>query len=206
LPAALLQTEAVVLVKRPPSESFQGCALFSVEHGVLLAFVRLPKKRPPRFTLDLFDTAAFELESSNQGRTWFVREAHVLERAQAIGRSYEALQAASAVAGLIARNPPADESRPKAAALLRSAFAALASGAPPAVVLLKSVYRHARDEGYPVKEEWLAGLPAAEKAEADRLLRTPLSRLDSQVDAVAAGRIRRRLEEYVRGNTEILLD
>jgi hypothetical protein len=52
-----------------------------------------------------FDEAFLSLESSNQGRTWFVREARILCRSAGIGRSYEALRAASAFAALIARNP-----------------------------------------------------------------------------------------------------
>lgn len=206
MPAALLHTEALVLAKRPPAESFQNCTLFSPAHGVLTAFIRLPKARQPRFVLDLFDEAAVELETSNQGRTWFVRDARVLARGASLGRSYDALRAASALASLVARNPPGEENRPMVAGLLKSALAALASGGDPDAVLFKSMFRHARDEGYPVKEDWLAGLPAGLRADAQRLLRTPLAALDPSRDPKAAQVLQRRLEDYLRQSTEILLE
>jgi recombinational DNA repair protein (RecF pathway) len=205
LPAAILQTEVLVLLKRPPAESYQSCTLFSPEHGVLSAFIRVPRTSAPKLALDLFDEASITLESSNQGRTWFVRDGRVLHRAVGIGRSYEALRAASVLAALIARNPPAQEGRAPVSTLLRTSLDALASGGNPDVVLFKSVYRYARDEGYPVKEEWLPGLPAAERADAERLLRTPLADLEPAAAAAAAA-LQPRLDAYLRHHTEILLD
>ncbi|HVW21709.1 MAG TPA: hypothetical protein VHC86_10885 [Opitutaceae bacterium] len=206
MPAAALHTEAWVLARRPPAESFQGHALFSAEHGLLQVFVRVPKSgASKRAVLDLFTEAAVDLESSNQGRTWFLREARVLRSAEGIGRSYDALQAASSLAALIARNPPPPEGAAKIAELLRGAFAAFGASAHPAVVLFKSVYRFARDEGYPVPQEWLPSLPADLRAEAERLLRTPLAELADPA-AGALPSLQRRLEDYLKGRTDILVD
>ena len=73
---------------------------------------RLPRKSAPTaVALDLFDEAALVLESSNQGRTWFVKEARLLFRHAAIGASYETLLRASALAELVARNPVLEDSR-----------------------------------------------------------------------------------------------
>ena len=44
MPGRILQTEAFILLKRPPADSFQTFTLFSAEHGSLLALQRLPKK------------------------------------------------------------------------------------------------------------------------------------------------------------------
>ncbi len=71
-------------------------------------------------------------------------------------------------------------------ALLRTAFAAFADSSRPDLVYFKSLYRLARDdEGYPVKQEWLAGLPGAQRAEAERLLATPLATLAETSSATA---------------------
>jgi hypothetical protein len=207
LPAALLQIEAFVLLKRPPAEAFQGCTFFSGEHGVMTAFVRVPKKAGSRVALDLFDEAALHLESSSQGRTWFVREARILSRASAIGRSYEALVAASSLAAVIARNPPAPESYPQVGALLRAALAAFGGDADPDVVLFKSLYRFARDEGYPLAQEWLPSLPADLRGAAEHLLRSPLAELPRAAERLPSTvALQRRLEDYIRGHTDILLD
>lgn len=209
MPAVVLHTEAFVLLKRPPAERFQSCTLFSAEHGNLAVFIRVPQSAASkrRVALDLFEEAAVDLESSNQGRTWFLREARVLTRAAAIGRSYEALRAASAFAALIARNPPEPESHGRTATLIRGAFAAFGGPGDPEVVLFKSMYRFARDEGHPLPQQWLPSLPAGLRQTAEHLLRTPLAALDP---AAASGPVladlQRRLEEYLRGHTEILLD
>ncbi|HSY53373.1 MAG TPA: hypothetical protein VK785_02950, partial [Opitutaceae bacterium] len=209
VPGPTLQTDALVLLKQPPADAFQSFTVFSAEHGVLLALQRIPKKNATAtVALDLFDDAALFLESSNQGRTWFVRESRLLSRPAGIGRRYESLRFASALTALIARNPVPDESRAPIAALLRAALAAFAKSARPELIYFKSLYRFARDEGYPVKQEWLAGLPAADRTQAERLLATPLATLEETPSAIANPQLAtllRRLEEYLRTHTEILL-
>ena len=210
MPGPTLQTDALVLLKQPPADTFQTFTVFSDEHGTLLAIQRLPKKNAPAsVVLDLFDDAAFLLESTNQGRTWFVRESRLITRHDGIGRHYESLRFASTLASLVARNPVPDESRAPVAALLRTAFAAFAQSAQADLVYFKSLYRFARDEGYPVKQEWLAGLPAPNRTEAERLLATPLAALAATQSAIAippAATLLRHLEDYLRTRTEILLE
>ena len=205
MPAQSLQTEAFVLAKRPPADAFQSFTLFSAAHGMLFALQRLPRKSASTTTaLDLFDEAALMLESSNQGRTWFVKEARIINRQLAIGRNYDALRLASALASLVARNPADEASRADVAALLRNAFAAFAAGARPDIVFFKSVYRFARDEGHPLKEQWFPSLPSADRADVITLLNRPLAEQIAEPPAVA--RLQRRLEEYLRGHTELLLE
>lgn len=206
MPALTLQTEAFVLSRRPPSDVFETCTLFAQEQGLLTALQRLPKKTASKTVrLDLFDEAAVVLESSNQGRTWFVRDARLIARAAAIGRSYEALQAASAIASMIVRNPVPAEGRAAATALLRSALAALAGQANPELVLFKSLYRFGRDEGYPLSQQWLPSLTAELRRAAERLLRTPLADIGSSSEMAHLPALRRRLEEYLREHTDILV-
>ena len=207
MPGLPLQTDAFVLARRPPSDSFQSFTLFSAEHGPLLALQRLPRKVASSATavaLDLFDEVSLQLESSNQGQTWFVKEARLLTRHPGLGRSYETLTAASDLARLIARNPVHEESRAAVAALLRQALASLAAGARPDIVWFKSLYCFARDEGYPVKQEWFPMLTAAEREGVAALLNRPLSGQTAAPELVT--RLARRLADYLRGHTEILLE
>jgi hypothetical protein len=205
VPAQSLATDAFVLLKRPPADAFQTFTLFSAAHGALLALQRIPKKSTGgSTTLDLFDEASLLLESSNQGRTWFVKEARLITRQSDIGRSYDTLVLASALAALIARNPVHEESRDAVAQLLRMAFAAFATNARPDVIYFKSLYRFARDEGYPLKEQWFPTLPNADREVVATLLNRPL--VEQTAPPAAVTRLQRRLEEYLRGHTEILLD
>jgi hypothetical protein len=205
VPAESLQADVFVLSKQPPSDAFQTFILFSAEHGTLLALQRLSKKVAGTGNpLDLFDEAAVFLETSNQGRTWFVKEARILVRHATMGRSYEALQTASALSGLVSRNHVAGESRAAVAELLRTAFAAFAAGARPDVVYFKSLYRFARDEGYPLKQQWFPLLPADARAGVAQLINRPVAEQTATPAAVA--RLQRQLEEYLRTHTEILLE
>ena len=205
MPGLPLQTDAFVLSKRPPADTFQTFNVFSAEHGALLVLQRLAKKSAgTAVALDLFDEASLLLESSNQGRTWFVKETRLVTRHPDLGRSYETLVAASALASLVARNPVPEESRLAVASLLRTALAALAKGARPDIVYLKSLYCFARDEGYPLKQQWFPLLPAADRATVAPLLNRPLS--DQTAPPAVVHALQRDLENYLRGHTDILLD
>lgn len=205
MPAESLQTDAFVLLRRPPAEAFQSLTLFSAEHGTLFALQRVPKKPGPASQLlDLFDEASLMLDSSNQGRTWFVKEARVLTRHALVAPTYEALQMASALGALVARNSVHEESRSAVAELLRTAFAAFASAGRPDVIYFKALFRFARDEGYPVAQQWFPTLPASDRADVAKVLNRPLA--EQTITPAAVSRLQRRLEEYLRGHTEILLD
>ncbi len=206
MPGATLQTEAFVLARRPTAaDGWQAFTLFAAEHGLLTAMQRVLKRvSASQVQLDLFDEAALSLESSNQGRTWFVREVRMARRHVAIGRSYAALQGASALAALIARNPVSPESRPSVELLLRAGLAAFEESDRPEIVTFKCFYCFARDEGYPVKQEWFPGLTPADRELVAGLLNRPLA--DQTASADDALRLRRLLEDYLRGRTEILLD
>lgn len=200
-----LTTDALVLSKRPPADAFQSFTIFSVEHGSLLVLQRLSKKSAANtLSLDLFDEVALSLENNHQGQAWFVKETRLLARHPGLGRNYEVLQAASDLARLLARNSVHEESRTKVYALFHDALAALADTARPDIVYLKCLYRFARDEGYPVKEEWFPALPAADRSHAVALLNQPIAGQTTELTLVA--KLRRRLEDYLRGHTEILLD
>lgn len=205
MPAQSLETDAFVLLKRPPADSFQTFTVFSTEHGTLLVLQRIGRKSAATTTvLDLFDEAAFMLESSNQGRTWFVKEARLVERHAGIGRSYDALRFASTLTALIARNPVHEESRAAVGVLLRTAFGAFASGSRPDVIYFKTLYCFARDEGYPLKQQWFPTLPPVDRTAVATLLNLPLA--DQTAASADVTRLQRRLEEYLRGHTEILLE
>ncbi len=208
MPGETLTTEGIVLSRRLPSDSFQSFTVFSPVQGVMLVLQRVPKKpSAAHLAIDLFDEVGLFLESSNQGQTWFVKEARLIERQAGIGRDYERLRLASAFAALVARNPGNEEGRSRVYALLRTAFSAFATAARPEVVAFKCLYTFARDEGYPVRQHWLAELPAPLHALADRWLRTPLADLPAtEANPEEAQRLQPSLEHFLRGHTEILME
>ncbi len=204
MPGQQLQTTAFVLAKQPSgSDAFEQLIAFAAEHGVLHCLRRIPQGKATATPLDLFDETELWLESSNQGRTWFIKEQRLIQRHEGIGRSYEALRSAAALGTLLARNPVPDESREAVAALLHTTFTALAAGGRPDIVWLKALYCLLRDEGYPVKQQWWPQLAEADRDTAAQLLNQPLAA--QTADGPTVARISRRLEDWVRGETEIKL-
>lgn len=215
MPGPSLQTSGFILTRQPSgSDTFEQLTVFSAEHGVLHCLIRLPKSANPASArrssaprsegrLDLFDEAELWLESSSQGRTWFVKEHRHLQRHEGIGRSYDALKAAAALGALLARNPVPDESRAAVTDLLRTSLGALAAGGRPDIVWLKALYCLLRDEGYPVKQQWWPQLTGADRDIAVHLINQPLAAQTAEPATVA--RIVRRLEDWVAAETEIRL-
>lgn len=198
----LLNTAALVLERRPAAaDGWVGYQLFAVESGLLSAMRRERKGAPADPPPDLFDEIEARLESSNQGRTWFFSEVRIRQRPTGIGRSYEALRCASSLARIILRNPIAPDSRPAVYGLLTEAFSAFAQGLRADVVLFKAVFRFARSEGYPVKQEWLAELPSTEAIAAEDVLARPVR--DVSIEAERVSRWQLRLEDYLRSRAEL---
>jgi recombinational DNA repair protein (RecF pathway) len=203
MPGQPLTTDAVVLLKRPPADTFQSLTIFSPTHGTLLALQRLPKKSATNaVTLDLFDEVALFLETANQGQTWFIKEPRLLTRHAGLGRDYETLRHASSLATYIARNPVPEESRERIYQLLRDALAAFATSPRPDIVYFKSLYRLARDEGHPVKQHWFPTLSATDRPVVAELLNQPVAA--QTTDTATVTRLQKRLEDYLREHTEIL--
>lgn len=204
MPAQHLQTNGFVIARKAStSDSFEQLTLFDPTHGLLHALQRIPKKAGTVPPLDLFDEAEFWLETSNQGRTWFIKEHRLLRRPDGLGRSYDALRCASALAALLLRNPVPDESREPLAALLRQTFAALSTHPRADLVWLKTLFCFLRDEGYPVKQQWWQELPAADRDAAALILNHPLAGQDSAAPLVA--RLTRSLEDWLKRETEVRL-
>ena len=206
MPGQQIQTTAYLLDRQPTgADAFESWTAFSAEHGLLHCLRRLAKKSdataatPP----DLFDEAELWLESSNQGRTWFLKEHRHTARHPGIGRSYEALRTAAALSRLLIRNPVSDDSRGPITLLLRQTFGALDQGARPDLVWLKALFCFLRDEGYPVKQQWWQLLPPADREAAARILNQPLAGQDPSADAAA--RVVQNLELWVAGETELRL-
>jgi hypothetical protein len=204
VPALSLSIEAFVLDRRPPSDAFQALLVFSASHGALWVMHRISRRASAPVAIDLFDEVSLILDSSNQGRTWFVREARVITHHAGIGRGYATLQHAAAIARLVARNAITEEGRESTARLLRTALAALDTGVRPDVVRFKATFVFARDEGHPLRQHWLPTLPVDDRTQVSELISRPLTEQTASAEAVT--RLQRRLEEFLQGHTELGFD
>lgn len=200
--AQVLGTTAIVLDRSPSGEHWLRLLCFSREAGNLDCLLRLARRTAANApALDLFDETQLALETRNQGRTWFVREALPLRRRTALGASYPALRAACRFARVLAQNPVPEESRDEIYALLERALEAWEAGTRPDSVYFKSLYLLAREEGYPVREEWWHELAPTDRAAVESVLRQPAAEQTASEGEVA--RLIAALEHYLRHHTEI---
>ena len=205
MPGPSLTTDAFVLRPWLPTDTFQTFTVFATGQGLLRILQRIPKKASAaHLALDLFDEVNLLLEGTPAGDAWFVKEARLLNRHAGIGRRYDALQHASALAILVNRNPGPEESHPAVYQLLRTAFNAFAGTDRPDIVYLKSLYCFARDEGHPLKQHWFPALPAADRPLAMSLINQPL--VGQTIVPADVARLIAALEHYLRQHTEIHLD
>ena len=208
MPGPLHSTEIHVLAKATHAGDQLILTGLSPEDGLLTTLLRLPRASAPAANPapDLFDRLALTLEhgrGSPVGGPWFVREHRLLMRHSTIGRSYEALAAASRLARIITRNPGAQDTRAGIDTLLTRAFAAFARpAARPELVFFKSLYVFARDEGLPLKEEWLPLLPPADRDLAAAALALPADAPEAPA-AVVLARLTQNLASYLAAEHDL---
>lgn len=208
---ALHTTEARLLARHPHAGDHQVLTCFSAADGLFTALLRPPSPSrhdaPP--APDLFDQLALQLarpRGAGESAPWFVRELRILQRHPALGRDYATLAAASRLARFVTRNPVPAESRAAVHDLLARAFAALARPATrPDLVLLKGFYLLARDEGLPVREDWLPTLTAPDRELVRSALALPADSPDAPPPP-ALSRLLKHLETYLAAEADLRLD
>ncbi len=197
-----------VLILRiaPSGESFLKLDILSPEHGAFLCLKRISKKNPQQQAApDLFDTADLQLETSKQGTARFVREFQLVQRREAIGRSYLRLRHASEFATLLAKNAP-HMAEPEALFLLAErTFDAFTSDKAPAIIHLKAIYLLLKNEGYPIREAWWPQLPAPLKEPTKTWINAPAPEALSTEQSQQADQILLNLERWLERETDLTL-
>lgn len=202
----VLQAEVLVLTRGEPRESCTPYEVLCVQQGVLRILQRRGKGSGGP-TLDLFDKAFLELSGEGGQAPWFVKEVRIDKRHTGIAARYEALALASRFTTLLARNPLPDYGREKINELASNAVASFSNHPQLAeIVYLKACFSFAKDEGYPMRQQWLADLHGSLRDEAQTLLSSTLLTLETETWArPAAVKLIPRLEHYIREHTDIHL-
>jgi len=197
--------EALVLKTEASGESFLKLYVLTAESGIFLCLKRISKKPGNSTTPDLFDTAAIQLESSQQGTMRFVKEYQLLRRRDPIGQNYRSLRHASRLSQLLVANASHMPESEVLYDLAARAFDAYAEGKAPEVVLLKSLYLLLKNEGYPVRESWWPTLRADLREEAKRILSAPSPAQSEKAEKEACERIEEHLTHWMRHHTDLIV-
>jgi hypothetical protein len=195
--------EALVLARHEQGESYWRYQLLSPEAGGVEALWRR-STRPRQLTPpDLFEELEATLEGSARGKALFFREHRVLVHRTALASHYASLREAGLFTRTLWRNLAHAEQFAPLYQLCRDALDAFARGRRPELVHFKALYRFAREEGYPVKEEWWANLPAESQPIVVAMLQQPVEAATVGEDPARAQLA--ALRRYLKAFTEILL-
>jgi len=196
-----LKTRGIVLDRRPAGEHHLRLDLLSPEDGAILCLLR-PSRKHPGAQPALFDEAELALERPRKGGSgYFVREYRPLRRHPGIAASYRALTEACALAAILRANLDHTEDFAAVGALLEKALGGYEKNLRPEACTLKSLYLYARQEGYPVREGWRAGLPEGEASALEAVLREPLE--EQSTPPAQLAQLRQALETWLERETDI---
>ncbi|MGE9295692.1 MAG: hypothetical protein ACQKBV_05335 [Puniceicoccales bacterium] len=203
MPARELQARGVVVAKAVSGERFLRLHVLCAENGRLICLWRHSHKMGGGGP-DLFDAVSLSLESSSQSGAWFLKEYHTGRPRPGLARRYRALQLATRLGDVLWRNLQHAEFFDPAAQLFDEALDAFEEFPLPQSIYLKALYRFAREEGYAVRQQWLAGLAASETERARSIILRPLAELPDNAEALAAP-LTEKLERWLRGETDIIV-
>jgi recombinational DNA repair protein (RecF pathway) len=174
-----MNADALLVLKIEQSgESFQRLSLLTSEDTALQAMHRISKKKPAP---DLFETIEAHLEKGNKGGL-FLKDWVTHQRRIGIGNNYQALCCASEFANFLLLNLRHADSFTDLYELTCNAYNAWNAGKAPQCTLFKAYYKLLQGEGYPVRQEWLATLPADQQTSALHFLKTPLAEVNQSDD------------------------
>lgn len=179
--------EGLVLLREDAGERHLRLTLLDPEHGLVRCLYKpAAKTRAATVTPDLFDSAELFLSPPKSGESArFVREYRLLRRLHGLASDYTRLTLACRLAGLLAKNPHPPDSWRALHTLASEALAAIADKPRPEAAYFKCLWLIARNEGWPVKEDFARRLRPGELALASRVIALPLAALSEQ-DAPAA--------------------
>ena len=194
--------EGLVVGREEMAEGHRDLSLFSVERGLLRCRLRLPSNKPSIIP-DLFSEVEAVVNPLSGNHLFYLGEWRVTRARPVIGTHYRRLEAAGALARLILLNARWLDTFDCFHTLTRNALDSLNGEAAPEAVRLKAFYLMVQSEGYPVKESWLAGWEASDRASLDLFLSRPVAFCEAPLGNLM--RWRHDLERWIVAETDFSL-
>lgn len=189
----------IVLLRENAGERHLRLTLLDPEDGLVRCLYKpVAKSGAATVTPDLFDVCEATLDTPKAGGSArFVREYRLVRRFDALARDYARLTLACRLANLLAKNPHPPESYAPLHALMTEALAAIEAKPRPDAAYLKTLWLVARDEGWPVREDFLTSLRPGERDLVGVVLRTPLPEIGDAVPPALVAGITGALERWL---------
>lgn len=197
-----LTAEGIVLNRQRTGENFLHLVFLSPETGIFHAGKRAGTTGSKSPQPDLFDEATLTFDPPRKGTSSlrFIREYRVVRRHERLGTDYATLALACRYARVLTDNPLPDTSAPHLHATLHRALTAWEAGRAPETVYFKALFLFARDEGFPVKEEWMDSLTSGDRGAVSEILRLPAQEIHAETHT---SRLIRLFEKYLHHEHEV---
>ncbi len=197
-------THALSLGSEPRGDNYLAHRLYTRHQGPLTVLVRRSSNPQKQIAIDLFDEGDFRFELKPGSHTGFLKDTQIARKRRKLAERYDAFEMAARFANVILSNPVSSESIDDTFELLTKGLDSWEDGMNAQAVYLKCLYLYCRQEGYPVKEEWAARMPQAERELTTRALNQPLR--DLQSETIELKSVFESLEHYVEHHTHIRID
>lgn len=186
------------------SERFIKLDFISPSQGLTYGLLRLSKNSNNNSALaDLFDTAEIQSAFANHSKQKFIKNYTPIHKRSAIGNNYKKLKYASHFATFILDNVSDIPNSSDLYALTTETLNAFESKFSPEIILLKTLYRFLKTEGFPIDNGWWQSLTKENKYRAKILLTKPLSELEDSTNLESATTLNRLVCMWAQKETEL---
>jgi len=202
MPALVQTIEGTILDRVETGESHLRISLFSGKDGLKAVLLRIYKRNRSLPPPDLFDDVEFNVNiSPNSNGIPFVKDFQIMRKRAKIAHHHLRFRVTSSLARLFLDNGHHLQDTIPVYQLLINALSALEDGLDPMTIWLKTLFRFGRNEGLPVKQDWLANLSREESKFAIFTLTTPVAEQDPKAANVL--NLVRSLRSWLNAETEL---
>lgn len=201
MPKPSISLRGIALRIESRGENFRSIFILSPEVGSIHSLQRISVRKNPTSRIDLFDEGDFLLQTESDPHSGFISDFELKKRRTELSHSYAAFRAASEFARILSLNAAHTENQEEVFSLVRRGLNAWESGIAPQATLFKCLYLYCRNEGYPIKEEWIARLSPQSHEAATQIISQPLA--DIKVEPSRIDDSLHQLLAYFRHQTHI---
>lgn len=202
MPKNFLETQAIILNKEKFEENFLRLNLFSPTNGQVLCLARLSKTQKSPLP-DLFDLISIQLSPAKQGSLFFLNNFQLIHRHSNISKNYHAFYYACQWAQVLSLNLSHIDRPQPLFSLTQTALNAFENSPNPHSTYLKALFLFTRQEGYPIKEDWLKKLSPDSLTNTLTILHSPLE--NQTISQNNTEKLIDHLHSWIQKYTDILL-
>lgn len=170
----IIDTEGVVLRISSLKEKILSISLLTPQRGIITCYQKRKVQNQINSNIGLFDIIECSLSLKDNSPKGFLNKHRVIKYHSGIGTHYRKLNLASKWSQFVEKNFIQTTHTEAIYKLSIQTFLALSEEEKPEVTYFKSLYLAIKEEGYPIKEEWVKLLTAEKNQNTKEILSQPI--------------------------------